>query len=306
MLHRLRSTCLATLISLAVVPAIALAEVPAAANTPVPLLWKVSDADNAVYLLGSFHLLKPGDYPLAAEVEAAFDDSAALVFEIDPAELTSPATTQKFQQAAAYEDGKTLSAVLPEDVRTLLTQRMGSLAAVDAVEPWALTLGMVMGMAQAVGFRPEHGLDQHFMRRAGEAGKPVSGLETVDVQVAALDKAPYSEQIHSLKELLQDTPKAMQQLNDLHTAWRNGDVRMLDGEMRQDMIKHTPVTYRLINIDRNNAWLPAIEKRLTTPGTDNTLVVVGALHLMGNDGLVDRLRAKGYAVERLCSACVTD
>lgn len=48
---------------------------------PVPLLWKVSDADNSLYLLGSFHLLKPEDYPLSAEVDAAFADAEALLFE---------------------------------------------------------------------------------------------------------------------------------------------------------------------------------------------------------------------------------
>ena len=56
------------------------AQAPAAkAGTERPLLWKVSDADNAVYLLGSFHLLKPDDYPLPAEVDRAFDDANRIV-----------------------------------------------------------------------------------------------------------------------------------------------------------------------------------------------------------------------------------
>ena len=55
-----------------------------------PLLWKVSDADNSVYLLGSFHLLKEADYPVPAEVDRAFDDAEALVFEIAPQAMTSP------------------------------------------------------------------------------------------------------------------------------------------------------------------------------------------------------------------------
>ena len=43
----------------------------AQAEPPRPLLWKVSDADNSLYLLGSFHLLREGDYPLAASTDAA-------------------------------------------------------------------------------------------------------------------------------------------------------------------------------------------------------------------------------------------
>ncbi|WP_411832431.1 TraB/GumN family protein [Pseudoxanthomonas mexicana] len=308
MLRKLRHTALAALVALSAAPSIALADAPASAGAlPVPLLWKVSDADNAVYLLGSFHLLKESDYPLAPEVDAAFEDSAALVFEVEPSELTSLATAQKFAQAATYEDGKSLSSVLPEDVKNRLGQLLSasgaSLAQVEASEPWAITLGMVMGIAQSAGFRPEQGLDQHFIRRASEAGKPVAGLETVDVQVAAMDKAPYSEQVYSLNELISDPARTVRQLHELHEAWRKGDTEKLDGKMRQEMIAHTPVSYRMLNVDRNNAWMPAIEKRLTAPGTDNTLIVVGALHLMGEDGVVEKLRAKGYQVERLCSAC---
>ncbi|MEO6517685.1 MAG: TraB/GumN family protein, partial [Pseudoxanthomonas sp.] len=64
---------------------------PATAAPPVPLLWKVSDADNSVYLLGSFHLLKPSDYPLSKDVARAFADAESLVFELPPEEMSSPA-----------------------------------------------------------------------------------------------------------------------------------------------------------------------------------------------------------------------
>jgi uncharacterized protein YbaP (TraB family) len=77
--------------------------VAAATAAPVPLLWKVSDADNSLYLLGSFHMLKPDDYPLSADIDAAFEDAESLLFEIDPAAMTSPDTIAKFQQASAYE-----------------------------------------------------------------------------------------------------------------------------------------------------------------------------------------------------------
>lgn len=279
----------------------------AAARPPVPLLWKVSDQDNAVYLLGSFHLLKTTDYPLSADVEAAFEDAASLVFEVEPSELTSPATIAKFQSAAGYEDGKSLSTVLPEDVKArlaaLLSASGGSIAQVETTEPWAISLGMVMGMAQSAGFRPEQGLDNHFIRRAAEAGKPVAGLETIDAQVTAMDGTPHSEQVYSLNKLLESPQESMRELLELHQAWRSGDIDRLDGKMRKEMQAHTPVSYRMINLDRNNAWLPAIEKRLSAPGNDNTLIVVGSLHLIGEDGVVEKLRAKGYRVERICSAC---
>ena len=72
---------------------------------PVPLLWKVSDADNSLYLLVSFHLLKPEDYPLSAEVDAAFADAEALLFELPPSELGSPALAQAMNRAGTRSGG---------------------------------------------------------------------------------------------------------------------------------------------------------------------------------------------------------
>ena len=150
----------------------------AAKAAPVPLLWKVSDADNSLYLLGSFHMLKPDDYPLSADIDAAFDDAESLLFEIDPAAMTSPDTIAKFQRASAYDDGRTLSQVLPAATRDKLDKLLavsgGSIAAYEAAEPWAVNLGLVLGIAQAMGFRSEDGLDQHFMARAKKIGKPVA------------------------------------------------------------------------------------------------------------------------------------
>ena len=275
-----------------------------------PLLWKVSDADNAVYLLGSFHLLKEDDYPLPAEVDRAFDDSASLLFEIDPAAMTAPESVAVMQKYMAYDNGETLSTVLPKAtlarLSTLVSAGGGSVQALEHSEPWAVNLGLVLGVTRAMGFRPELGLDRTLMARAAAAGKPTAGLETVDDQMKAMDTVPHTEQAQELEEFLADPQKAVRELGDMHAWWRAGDVARLDSRMRAEMARKTPESYRLLDVARNQAWLPQVEKRLTDSRKDNTLVVVGALHLLGSDGLVEQLRAKGYKVERICDACAAD
>ena len=278
---------------------------------PVPLLWKVSDADNSpdtyLYLLGSFHMLMPDDYPVSADVDAAFEDAESLLFEIDPAALASPDTIAKFQKASAYDDGRTLSQVLPAATRdkleTLLAASGGSIATFEAAEPWAVNLGLVLGIVQAMGFRSEDGLDRYFMARAEKSGKPVAGLESVDVQMAALDGTPHAEQIAGLDEFLSDPSQAVTDMRTLHASWRQGDLKMLNQKFRVEMAQESPVSYRLVNVDRNNAWMSTLEQRLKVAGSDDTLAVVGTLHLLGDDGVVEKLRAKGYKVERVCSVC---
>ena len=280
---------------------------PVAKGTERPLLWKVSDADNEVYLLGSFHLLKPDDYPMPADIDRAFDDAESLLFEVDPREMTAPETVTMMQKYMAYENGQSLSKVLPkatlERLATLVSASGSSVQALEQSEPWAVSLGLVIGVSQGMGFRPDLGLDRHLMERAAKAGKPASGLETVDDQMKAMDAVPYPEQAEGLDEFLLDPKKAIQQLQDMHAWWRAGDVDRLDRGMRAEMAANTPRSYQLLDVDRNAAWLPQIEKRLTGSKSDDTLVVVGTLHLLGPDGLVEKLKAKGYKVERVCEAC---
>ena len=281
---------------------------PAAAqSTSKPLLWKVSDADNAVYLLGSFHLLKQDDYPLPAEVDRAFDAAESVLFEVDPAEMTAPETMATIQKYAAYEEGKSLSSVLPkptlDKLGNLLSLTGGSVQTLEQSEPWMVSLSLVLGITNAMGFKAELGLDRHLMARAAAAGKPSGGLETIEDQMKAMDAAPHAEQADGLDEFLDDPKQAIKQMQDMHGWWRSGDVDKLDSEMRAEMARKTPESYRLLDVDRNNAWLPKVEARLKESKADDTLVVVGTLHLLGDDGLVEKLRAKSYTVERVCEAC---
>lgn len=287
---------------------------PAHAEPPVPLLWKVSDADNSVYLLGSFHLLKPGDYPLSKDVDAAFADAESLVFEIPPEQIASPGLAMQMSQAALRKDGTSLDSELsPALVAKLKAweaghapglQKMGlPPQALQMFQPWFV--GLVISMVQMGddGLDPRLGLDQHFAAEATTRGKPTSGLETGAQQIAFLAQMDHDEQLQFLSEAIDESQDGSRELEKLHAAWRAGDIHTLWDGMAADMKRQYPKLYAHINVERNDAWVPKIERRLAAPGRDDTLVVVGALHLLGSDGVVEKLRANGYKVERICSAC---
>lgn len=287
---------------------------PTLSQPPVPLLWKVSDADNSVYLLGSFHLLKPGDYPLSKDVDAAFADAESLVFEMAPEEMASPALGMQMGQAALRTDGSKLESELPPATAALLEgwvagnaaelQKTGLTAqALQMFEPWFTGLMISIVEMTKQGLDPKLGLDSHLAERATQAKKQTAGLETGAEQIAFLDGMSKEEQLQFLAEALTEAKQGSGETAKLHNAWRAGDARLLWEDMGVDMKKQYPRLYQRINVARNDAWLPKIERRLAAPGTDDTLVVVGALHLLGPDGVVEKLRAKGYKVERICSAC---
>lgn len=273
------------------------------AEPPKPLLWKVSDADNSIYLLGSFHLLKDSDYPLADSTYAALEDAERVVFELAPSEMNDPALGQKMGAAAMRTDGTTLQQSVPEETWNQLLaftiKRGMPIANLQRFEAWFVGLIVSLTEMQALGLDPEKGLDKHFAQRAAEAGKPVSGLETGDQQIALFDGMDATQQLQYLQDTLSELANVEAEIDKMHGLWRSGDGQALYAATGAEMKAEYPALYQRINVDRNRAWLPRLAGMLDDSDSDDTLVVVGALHLLGDDGVLAMLKAKGYQVERL-------
>ncbi|MPS44393.1 MAG: TraB/GumN family protein [Stenotrophomonas sp.] len=278
-----------------------------AAKPPVPLLWKVTGPGDArVYLLGSFHLLKPQDYPLSPDVEQAFEASQRVVFELSPEDMQSPQLASRMVQAATRTDGselkRDLDAATWQKLQAFAAQNQLPLAQMQGMKPWFVGLSISIGQMQKLGLDPALGLDRHFMERAQKTGRKTAGLEDIDTQIGMLDGMTVQEQRQMLAEALDQAGKADEQARLLHDAWRRGDERLLWTKMAAEMRQQYPQLYQRINTGRNDAWVPKLQPYLQA-GQGGTLVVVGTLHLLGSDGVVEKLRAKGYKVERVCTGC---
>ncbi len=281
-------------------------------SPPVPLLWRVVGEAGDLYLLGSFHFLTADDYPLADEVEQAFAAADEVVFELAPEELSSPTLAMQMMQAGLRTDGSRLDDDLPADAAARLAtwgqvnqatlQGTGlETQAFQLFEPWFASLLVTTTELGRYGLQAQHGLDVHLARRAREAGLATAGLETAAQQIEFLDGMARADQVQMLLEALDQADAGPAAIEALHSTWRAGDADALWTGMAGDMRARSPALYARINTSRNDAWLPKLEQMLQQPGT--ILVVVGALHLLGEDGVVEKLAAKGYAVERVCSAC---
>ncbi len=307
---RIAAWCSGALIGLALwsgaaAPAWARGANDAPASPPVPLLWKVDGKGGTLYLLGSFHVLKPSDYPLSPDVMQAFAKADRLLFELPPSDAQSPQLASRMLQVARRTDGRTLQDVLDAKTWQALSayaRKYGmSIDALQSLKPWFVALSISLAEMSRQGMDPNAGLDHYLMAQAQAKGKPADGLERAEEQIALLDGMSPTEQHQLLEEAL-DEADTTDQLRRLHAAWRNGDVHTLSTQMAEDMRRQYPALYQDINVERNARWVPRLEKQLGK-GSGTTLVVVGALHLLGTDGVVERLRACGYHVERICSAC---
>jgi len=297
----------AKLVAVATTPAPAAASVnkPAivpAGSPPRPLLWKVSDKDNDVYLLGSFHALKASDYPVGPAVNAAFGDAELVAFEVSPEEMTSPDLGMQMMQAAMQPEGGSLQSALDEAtwkrLEAYARQRGLPIEQYQPLEPWFVGLMVSLVEMARLGYDPALGLDQNLIARAGAEHKHTLGLETGASQIAVLDGMSALEQRQSLAEAL-DGANDASALEELHAQWRNGDEAALEAKLIVEFRRTYAPLYQRIIIDRNQAWLPKLRAMLDGESSDDALVVVGAMHLLGPDGLVSQLRSQGYRVQRL-------
>jgi uncharacterized protein YbaP (TraB family) len=276
------------------------------AKPSTPAIWKACDSDNCLYLLGSFHALKPSDYPLSQVVQDAYKDAELLAFEVAPEQLQSTAVARQMQQAGLLPASEKLQQHLPEKTWQLLLQWMQrnprySVEAVQRLKPWYIALLISNSQSQSQGFKPEQGVDQHFMgqAQAGNIKKPSIGLEQASQQIGLFDGMNMKTQVELLQESLQPAATQKDELNQLHELWKVGDVSGMEKIVIHKMRREYPDLYKRINVERNNAWLPKLQNLLDKNSEQDVLVVVGALHLIGPDGLVQKLQAKGYKLDRL-------
>jgi uncharacterized protein len=278
--------------------ALALALPQAARADGRHILWAVQGHHNTVYLLGSVHVLRPGDAVLPAAAEHAFEDAERLVMEIDLDEPGSDPLSMvaEMQQAALLPAGQTLSGVLGSDYAAISEQARKAgidLKSLDAFAPWFVAVSLLDVELAKRGYSAEYGIEQTLAARAIEQHKPIEGLETAAQQFQMLAGMPLEQQKRFLVMTLDESAQIDDELADLLRAWRTGDTetmaRLLSAEY-QDF----PDLYRRLTVDRNRAWVDRLAGLLED--SDDCLVVVGAMHLVGPESVVDLLRQRGYTV----------
>ena len=262
-------------------------------------LWKVQSGSNVMYLAGSVHALTNDAYPLNPAYQRAYDASGALVEEIDLAEADPLTGGLGLLAKGMYTDGRTFSSVVSRDTAALVAQRLKdtplALEMIQPMKPWMVMLMLEALGAQAAGLDPELGLDKHFYNLATMGGKPVIGLETAASQMDRFDKMPDAMQEQMLKSELAEMDTERTSLRALLTAWQTGDAPAIE-KMLLSSFSSNPTAYASLITERNRNWMPQLEACLKR--TSPCLVVVGAAHLVGPQGLLAMLQQRGYRVEQ--------
>ena len=149
---------------------------------------------------------------------------------------------------------------------------------------------------EQLGYDSKLGIDKHFFDKANADKKEILSLESIEYQVNLLEGMSSGNQEAALLETIQELDLFKKEFEDIIKAWSSGESMKLNG-LLLDSFKEYPELLNQLIVQRNKNWVPKIEEFLNQKG--NVLVVVGAAHLIGNKGVIEMLRQKGYVVEQL-------
>ncbi|SKB67903.1 TraB/GumN family protein [Sphingopyxis flava] len=286
-------------------PAAQVAPVAPVATQPLqtidadPALWVVKDEDTTIYLFGTIHVLKPGLSWFDEAVKDAFDKSDQLMLEIvmpeDQAEMA-----KIMLPLAIDQSGKTLSSRLgAEDLaayQAAMTKVGVPPAQFDMFEPWFAGITLTMLPLIKLGYAPEQGAEKQLTGFAKSATKPVTGLETIEQQLAIFDTLPEDQQLAFLNAVVKDIDKVGTTLDTLVEQWSKGDPEGLAATMNESL-EATPELAEALLYRRNANWADQIKTRMEEPGT--VFIAVGAGHLAGKRSVQDYLKERGLTVTRV-------
>ncbi|KXU81002.1 TraB/GumN family protein [Aeromonas enteropelogenes] len=269
-----------------------------------PAFYRVSKGDEQHWLMGSIHAGKPTLYPLPEPVERAWQQSRALVMEVDMNSI-SQEQWQGMASLTQLNDGKSLKEYLPAELyqRTLMAGARYGLdeATLSPLRPWFAAITLTQAAMAKTGFDSQLGIDQHFAGLAAKEGKPVVGFETLLEQLGYLASVGDNQTL-MLASTLDELPMLENAFTAVMKAWQQGDEATLINLLKEEMAPPALQSWmeQTLLAERNHNWL---KKWPSLP--NESFIVVGALHLYGEQGLLAQLEQQGWRITPLTQPTVT-
>ncbi|HET9230665.1 MAG TPA: TraB/GumN family protein [Vitreimonas sp.] len=266
-----------------------------------PALYVVRDADSTMYLYGTVHVRPRGTDWGDADVRAALASAEEIWTEIEispQADAQAQALATQLGQAPA---DKPLSSWLTADENerlNALTQRLGiPRAYLETMQPWMAGLTLSLLPIMQAGYDPMSGVDRAVDAYGDANGKTMRSFETIEQQLGFFSALNEETQREFLREAINEAEQGPAMIGEMTSAWERGDLETLERVVVDDTRREYPEVYESLFLRRNNAWMEVLTREMQGSGVD--FVAVGAGHLLGEDGLVEQMRARGYTVERV-------
>jgi len=286
------------LIDVFIIVFVALSAGTSLADNQKPDLWKIEKDGKISYLFGSIHAGSQDMYPLSKTVMGAYDQTESLVVEVDVTAVDQAVMAQKFQQYGMNTSlpiEQRLSPATLEIYKQSCQAKTMPCEHFTAFKPWALSTVLLISKMQQLGYTPELGIDKHFLTLAHKADKNIISLETMESQLKWLSGFNQIQAERMLVESLQVNKK---HIDDLFNAWKSGDDKFLLGYYTKGSeFPEIKKMYELLLDQRNFKMVSNISQLIAS--NKSLFVVVGAMHMVGKNGIVNLLKKEGFKVSQI-------
>ncbi len=283
------------------------AEMPLAQSTDPetesdPALWKIADSDSTLYLFGTVHLLPPDLEWKTPAYEAAMADASTTITEanVDDPQIAGQIAALTMQ-LGANPPGVKLSDILGEERFARfaeVTAKFGLPAeTMQPFKPWLAMLTASVMAIQAQGFDPNSGVDKRVTDQAEDEGDTLEYFETAEDQIRMLASLDEDEMLANFDISLEQIADPDVMLKPMLDAWKQGDEAALEEAAIDELRETSPAAFDKLLVQRNTNWADQVEKILA--GSGNYFIAVGAMHLVGDDSLIDILDERGVKAERV-------
>ncbi len=265
------------------------------------LVYAVQSDKATLYLAGSIHVLRAEDYPLPEVLGEVYEKSDALIMELDLDDLDPLESSALIRSLAMAPSGSSLKSLMGEASFNRSKESAMALGIdlerLASVRPWFAALTVLQISLNQAGYSPEIGVEQHFLEKAIADGKTVEGLETMEQQLNIFASLSDADQGMFLEKTLTELDQLAEEIDKLLEAWKTGDEQSLE-QLLLDSFNEYPELFDELVDQRNNAW----DRQLTEilrHGDQDYMVIVGAMHLLGERGVIELLRQRGFKINRL-------
>lgn len=253
------------------------------------LLYKITGENiPPSYIFGTIHIIGEKDFELPDEMAVLIQSCNALYLEID---VTDKNLQTEMLQLMTLKD-TTLDKLMPEADYQILKKNFKALTQMDLDElktfkPFILTSFLYPAMVEGTMMTYETELAQI----AESQDKAIMGLETIQDQMAIMDKLSYEEQVASLASIVNDFEKNKKVFQEMVEIYKQKDATALYEYMVKNLAEYKELEQDLL-ANRNLNWVEQMAEILQ----ESNFYAVGAGHLGGDTGVIQLLKERGYTV----------
>ena len=276
-----------------------------AVSIQAQLLWKVSGngLEKDSYILGTMHNAPASMIDEIPGMQQALEGCDVVIGEMDGKDLSlgSLDLGQMMAMLEAPPDSTLDKLLTPEEyemIHQVYKEKCGDEAMPFVLMNFFKPALINMIITQCSILDSVHDVSQYIdmavQLRAKEMGRPSMGLESVMEQMSFLFDVPIAEQAKDLLETCMYIDFSEEMVSMLYEPYVNQDLAKIESLYFDSKVGNDEKENDRLVVRRNLNWVEKLDNMMPEQAC---LVCVGAAHLIGEQGLLQLFRDRGYTVE---------